>query len=254
MSAAIIGSTGLVGSHILSTCLQQADHSLPWSKIHTISRRQPKSSGAQLSAVVEPDTSRWSAALSAVTPTPDVVFSALGTTRAQAGGIAEQWKIDHDLNVELVKAAKASGVKDFVFISSTGIRGAVSGRVPYSKMKQGVEDAIEAAGFEHAVVLRPGLIMGDREVPHGGGPLMNSAVRAVGRWFGQGWADSMGQEAEVIARAAVAAAKLAREGKAPSKYWVIEQGEIVRLGRTEWKEGGGVAETQHGVGGKLGVE
>ncbi|OIW24901.1 NAD(P)-binding protein [Coniochaeta ligniaria NRRL 30616] len=233
MSAAIIGSTGLVGSYILSTCLAETS---PWTKIYTISRRQPKSAGPKLSAVVESDTTKWSAALSGISPAPEVVFSALGTTRAQAGGIAQQWKIDHDLNVELVKAAKAAGVKDFVFISSAGIRGALSGRVPYSKMKQGVEDAVQGAGFDHAVVLRPGLIMGDREVPHGGGPMMNSAVRTLGRWFGQGWQDSLGQEAEVIARAAVAAARLVKEGKAPGKYWVLEAADIVRLGRTEWKE------------------
>ena len=233
MSAAIIGSTGLVGSFILSTCLQDSS---PWSKVHTISRRTPKSSGAKLSAIVETDTAKWSSSLTAISPAPEVVFSALGTTRAQAGGIDAQRKIDQDLNVELVKAAKAAGVENFVFISSAGIRGAVSGMVPYSKMKQGVEDAIESAGFEHAVVLRPGLIIGDREVPHGGGPMMNGAARALGRWFGQGWQDSIGQEAEVIARAAVAAARLVREGKAPQKYWVIEAKDIVRLGRTEWKE------------------
>ncbi|KAH8904325.1 NAD(P)-binding protein [Coniochaeta sp. PMI_546] len=243
MSAAIIGSTGLVGSYILSTCLAETS---PWSKIHTISRRQPKSTGPKLSAIIESDTSKWSAALSAISPTPDVVFSALGTTRAQAGGIAEQWKIDHDLNVELVTAAKAAGVKDFVFISSAGIRGALSGRAPYSRMKQGVEDTIQGAGFEHAVILRPGLIMGDREVPHGGGPFMNSAVRTLGRLFGQGWQDSLGQEAEVIARAAVAAARLAKEGKAPEKFWVLGGADIVRLGRTEWNESDkGAADSRH---------
>lgn len=45
-----------------------------------------------------------------------------------------------------------------------------------------------------------------------------------------------GQDQKVIGRAAVAAAKLAQEGKAPSKYWVLEQADVVRLGRTEWKE------------------
>lgn len=233
MSAAIIGSTGLVGSYILSTCLAETS---PWSKIHTISRRQPKSSGPKLSAIIESDTTKWSAALSAISPAPEVVFSALGTTRAQAGGIAQQWKIDHDLNVELVKASKAAGVSSFVFISSAGTRGALSGRVPYSKMKQGVEDAIRDAEFEHAVVLRPGLILGDREKPHSGGPLLISAVKMLGRWFGRGWQDTLGQEAEVIAKAAVAAARLAKEGKAPSNYWVLEAADIVRLGRTEWKD------------------
>jgi uncharacterized protein YbjT (DUF2867 family) len=233
MSAAIIGSTGLVGSFILSICLSDAS---PWSEIHTISRRQPKSTGAKLSAAVEPDTTKWAATLSSLSPAPETVFSALGTTRAQAGGIDAQWKIDHDLNVELVKAAAAAGTKTFVFVSSTGIRGVLSNRLPYSRMKQGVEDAVRDAGFENAVVLRPGLIMGRREVEHTGGPLMNGIVRGLGRWIGQGVQDSLGQDAEVIARAAVAAARLAAQGKAPAKWWVLEAGDIVRLGRTEWKE------------------
>jgi hypothetical protein len=29
---------------------------------------------------------------------------------------------------------------------------------------------------------------------------------------------------------------MAEEGKAPSNYWVLEQADIVRLGRDEWKE------------------
>ena len=48
-------------------------------------------------------------------------------------------------------------------------------------------------------------------------------------------APAFAQDAEVIARAAVHAAKIAEEGKAPQKYWVLEQSDIVRLGRTEWK-------------------
>lgn len=40
----------------------------------------------------------------------------------------------------------------------------------------------------------------------------------------------------IIGRAAVAAARMAEEGKAPSKWWVVEQADIIRLGRDEWKE------------------
>ncbi len=29
---------------------------------------------------------------------------------------------------------------------------------------------------------------------------------------------------------------MVEEGKAPSKYWVVEQADIVKLGRDEWKE------------------
>jgi hypothetical protein len=29
---------------------------------------------------------------------------------------------------------------------------------------------------------------------------------------------------------------MVEEGKAPAKFWVLEQSDIVRLGRDEWKE------------------
>ena len=46
----------------------------------------------------------------------------------------------------------------------------------------------------------------------------------------------IGQHMEIIGRAAVAAARLVQEGKAPAKYWVLEQADVVKYGRSEWKE------------------
>lgn len=230
-TAALFGCTGLVGAQLLSTLLGAETI----TAVHTISRRQPKSESPKLNAIVDADSSQWVSKLSAISPPPAIVFSALGTTRAQAGGVAEQWKIDHDLNVELAKAARAAGVKTYLFVSSAGTRGFLSDRVPYSRMKIGVEDTVRDLGFDHAIILRPGLILGTREVAHTGGPLMNGAVRMLSG-ISQGLQDRFGQEAEVIARAAAHAAALAAEGKAPSKFWVVEQDDIVRLGRTEWKE------------------
>ncbi len=231
-SSLIIGSTGLVGSHILATLL--AGESA--NAVHTITRRAPKPTSPKLHSIVEADTTQWVSKLTSITPPPSTVISALGTTRAAAGGIANQWKIDHDLNVELARAAKEAGVRHFVFVSSAGTRGILANRVPYSQMKQGVEDSVKALEFETAIILRPAFILGQRETAQPGGDLAVSAVRGLGRWLGLGVQDRLGQEAEVIARAAVKAAKLAEEGKAPEKYWVLEQSDIVRLGRTEWKD------------------
>lgn len=160
-TAAIFGSTGAVGSKILETLL--AINQYP--SVKTISRRAPKAESPKLEAIVEADTSKWGSALSSLDPKPTIVFNAVGTTRAAAGGIQNQWKIDHDLVIENAKAAKEAGVKTFVFISASGTRGLLSGFVPYSKMKVGVEDAIRALDFEQAIILRPGLILGEREVP-----------------------------------------------------------------------------------------
>nr|P0C5D8.1 RecName: Full=Protein FMP52, mitochondrial; Flags: Precursor [Chaetomium globosum CBS 148.51] len=228
----VLGSTGVIGSGILATLL--ADSSI--SAVHTISRRAPKSTGPTLHATIEADTTQWGAKLAGIKPTPSTVYSGLGTTRQQAGGIANQWKIDHDLNVELAQAAKKAGVHSFVFISSAGSGGLLANYLPYSKMKKGVEETIKGLDFEQAIIVRPAIILAEREVPHQGAPLLIGATRALGRWFGLGLQDKLGQEGEVIARAAVHAAKIAAEGKAPSKYWVLESSDIVRLGRTEWKD------------------
>lgn len=230
-SAAVIGSTGLVGSNILSTLLATE----AYKPVHTITRRAPKANSPSLNAVVDADTSTWAAALTALSPGPRAVFSALGTTRAAAGGIANQWKIDHDLNVELARAAKAAGAKTFVFISSAGTRSWTSSSVPYSKMKNGVEDAVKELDFEHGIILKPGLILGPREDSRTAESLFQTAVKGLGR-LNQGVQDGLGQEADVIARAAVRAAQLADEGKAPSKYWIIEAADIIRLGRKEWED------------------
>lgn len=91
-TATVIGSTGLVGGFILSTILG-AD---AFKVVQTISRRAPKAESAKLAATIERDNTKWSATLASLQPKPDTVLSALGTTRADAGGIANQWKIDHD--------------------------------------------------------------------------------------------------------------------------------------------------------------
>lgn len=222
----IFGSTGLTGSHVLKTMLA-TDH-----PVTTISRRSPAAASPTLNALVEPETSKWAAALSALSPTPAAVISAVGTTRAAAGGLAEQWKIDHDLNVELARAAKEAGVKTFVFVSSAGTRGAVASSAPYSKMKNGVEDAIKDLGFESAVILKPGTIMGPREKARTVEGLWQGIVNGIGR-VAPGVKDALGQSAESIGAATAKAAQMAVEGKAPSKYWVIEAPEILKLGRDE---------------------
>ncbi|CAK7219314.1 Protein fmp52, mitochondrial [Sporothrix bragantina] len=242
ITSAIFGATGLVGAHIVTSLLTLD----AFGTVHTITRRAPKQASdaalsKKLDAIVEKDTELWVPKLNELLGSstdsktaPSTVFSALGTTRLAAGGIANQWKIDHDLNVEIARAAKAAGVKTFIFVSSAGTRSLMARYLPYSKMKNGVEDTIKELGFDQAIILQPGLILGDREVEHQGAGAFKALVNATGH-ISKGWHDSLGQEAEVIGRAAAHAALLASQGKAPSKYWVVDTTAIVKLGRDEWK-------------------
>jgi Predicted nucleoside-diphosphate-sugar epimerases len=183
-TAAVFGCTGAVGSQILATLLSTD----AVSSVKTISRRLPNAQSPKLQVIEEGDITKWGGMISSLSPKPSMVFNAVGTTRAAAGGIQNQWKIDHDSCVENAKAAKEAGVKMYVYISSGGTRNFLSRYAPYSKMKIGVEDAIKKLDFEHAIILRPGMIIG-RETSKA--PMLEKLVESL-KSLGQGVQDMIG--------------------------------------------------------------
>lgn len=158
----IYGSTGAVGSQILTTLLSAST----CTSLTTVSRHAPPIQNPKLQSIIEADTTRWGSLIATLTPTPSVIFNAVGTTFASAGSVAAQWAIDHDLCVENAKAAKSAGVKTYVYCSSAGTTSSLSpfALTPYAKMKRGVENTIKDLDFENAIILRPGMILG-RENP-----------------------------------------------------------------------------------------
>ena len=219
------------GSLIINTLL-----SLPSiTSVHALARREPSPTAAafpKMYPLVSPDTSEWPSKLSSIAPPPSILFSGLGTTRAAAGGVDNQRKIDYDLNLALAQAARIAGVKVYVLVSSNGAN-AASG-MAYPRMKGELEESVKGLGFDVTVILRPGLIVGDRQESRPAEAVVRGIAGLVGV-LGNALKDPWAQDANVIARAAVASGLQALEGKAPGKVWVVGQSDIVRMGRTEWK-------------------
>jgi uncharacterized protein YbjT (DUF2867 family) len=201
--------------------------------VHAYTRRDlpNPTSSSKLHALQSTDTATWPSLYPTAPPAP-LFLSALGTTRAAAGGPEAQRAIDHTLSVALAKAAKDAGATTYVLISS----GSASPKsaVPYSKMKGETEDAVRALGFAHTVILRPGLIVGTRSESRPAEAVFRGIAKALGK-VSNVLKDSWAQDAEVIARAAVRAGLDCVEGRREEGVWVLEQGDIIRLGRTEWK-------------------
>lgn len=160
-------------------------------------------------------------------------MSALGTTRAIAGGFDKQRKIDYDLNLELAKAAKAAGTKDYVLISSSGANSSSS--MGYVKMKGEIEDAVKALDFEHTVIVRPGLLVGERNDMRTAELVLRKVASFAGAVSGNKLKDFWAQDVDIIARAAVRAGLDCVEGRQTEKVRLVTQSDIVRMGRTEWK-------------------
>ncbi|EON68178.1 hypothetical protein W97_07327 [Coniosporium apollinis CBS 100218] len=227
-TAVLAGSTGLVGSNILQTLL--SDPSI--AHTHAYTRRPLPTTSPNLTPLLSADHSTWPS-LFPHPSGPSLFLSALGTTRANAGSFEAQHKIDVELNLSLARAAKDAGVQIYVLISSAGASS--SSFFPYPRMKAELEDAIKALGFEHTVILRPGLIVGDREdsrpAEWGVRKIAGLAGALTGGWGKDFWA----QDASVIARAGVRAGMECVEGRREKGVWVLGQGDIVRMGKEEKK-------------------
>ncbi|MCJ1351343.1 MAG: Protein fmp52, mitochondrial [Icmadophila ericetorum] len=228
-SAAVVGCTGLVGKEILKTLLE-----IPVKpEVYAIARRALPSDGSpKLKSKISIDTSTWTSYFKEMSPTPDAFFSGLGTTRGQAGSFVAQRAIDHDLNVELAKAAKDAGVKVYILISSSGA--SASSLVPYTKMKGETENAVKEMGFPYTIIVRPGLLVGDREDSRPAESIVRGIAKGLGS-LSKGLVDFWAQDGDVIGKATVNAAMQCIEGKRPAGLWEIGQSDIIRLGRTEWK-------------------
>lgn len=158
MSCLIFGSTGLCGKAILAN----SERSSYFSAITTISRRSA-TSPLSVKQIVEPDSSKYGALV--LQEKPKTVFSALATTRGAAGSAEKFVEIDYGINIEIAKAAKEAGVDTFVLITSMGA--SALSRFLYLKTKGRLEDDVIALKFPRTIILRPGVLLGQREKPKG---------------------------------------------------------------------------------------
>jgi uncharacterized protein YbjT (DUF2867 family) len=149
MKIAIVGGSGLVGSHLLDLLGQSATH-----EVHAILRRTVADRPKLTQHVAQ--TAAWPATIAALQP--DIFVATLGTTIGQAGSQAAFAAIDKTL---LLDCASASGARQAIVVSSVGAGG--SGF--YLKTKGEAEAGLKALSFDRLDILRPGLLLGQRSGP-----------------------------------------------------------------------------------------
>jgi uncharacterized protein YbjT (DUF2867 family) len=150
--AIVAGATGMVGKEILEGLL--ADQTV--AVVHSLGRRAPAIRHPKLTAHVVD-----LAALPSLPPA-DEVYLAVGTTIKIAGSQAAFRVVDHDANLAVATAALAAGVRKAGLVSAMGANS--SSRIFYSRVKGELEDALSRLPFEGAVIARPSMLVGNREV------------------------------------------------------------------------------------------
>lgn len=178
MNTLVLGATGLCGNFMLKYAITAKEV----NKVFTITRSPLPAQQAEdpkVTSFQEKDNAKWGDIIkNDITDNIDVVLTGLATTKA-VGGAEFQYSIDHDLNIELAKVAKDRGCKTLVVVSTMGAN--KDSRLFYPRMKGEIERDMIALGFDKTIILRPGILLGDRGREHTG--FGNGAASAVGGWF-----------------------------------------------------------------------
>lgn len=217
--ALVLGATGLVGAELVRQLLDDPDV----ARVTTLVRR---SSGQQHPKLDERVVD-FEALLDVARPYApreglevDVVFSAIGTTRKQAGSLEAQRRVDYELPLGVARLARAWGAHTLALVSSTGA--SERSLSAYLRMKGELDRDVQALGYERVRIARPGMLDGERAEAR---PMERLGIKVM-RVLGRGpLASQRPITAGEVARAMRRAAREAEPG-----VRVLEARELFTLG------------------------
>jgi len=201
---AITGATGFVGSHLARALLTRGD------RVRALART-PSPGLAEAGAEIIPGSLADDDALRRLVEGAQVVHHVAGAIAAPSE--ADFMRINADGTARLAEAARAAGVRRFVYVSSIAVSGpSARGKpmdeagparpvTPYGRSKQAGEEAVVASGVSFTIV-RPPVVYGPRD----------KSVLRVFRLARRGYAPLLGdglQELNLIFAADLARALLA---------------------------------------------
>jgi uncharacterized protein YbjT (DUF2867 family) len=152
--AAIIGSSGLVGKHLVTELIKEESI----DELRLFVRTPSKVAFSDNTTVCVTDFSdieEWSTDWSF-----DVLFCCIGTTRKKTPNLSEYKAIDYGITKRVAEWAKKSGCKEVHLISS--VAADAQSKNFYLKIKGETEQALTTMGFTSLQIYRPGMLIGSR--------------------------------------------------------------------------------------------
>lgn len=152
-TALVIGSTGLIGSHLLNILLESNEY----SKVIAFTKRDLGIKNSKLvQHIIDFDQSETYSQLIV----GDDFFCTIGTTIKKAGSQKEFRKVDFEYPKQFASFALQNNVTQFLIISSLGANASSSNF--YLKTKGEIQEYLKATDFESVAILQPSLLLGDR--------------------------------------------------------------------------------------------
>jgi uncharacterized protein YbjT (DUF2867 family) len=194
MTVLLLGASGLVGSHCLRLLLSDGRV----DRVIAVVRKPVDVTHSKLiQTIVDFDKlDKYAAEIRA-----DAVISTLGTTLRKAGSSAKFTKVDYEYQLKVAEIARRNGAVTFILLSSLGAD--KKSMVLYTKVKGEVEDAISKLGYEKVIILRPSILLGEREESRAGEAIIQWVAKQMPFLFSGPLSKYKGIPAETVAAAMV---------------------------------------------------
>ena len=153
--AIVVGATGLVGSHLLDLLLKDSGY----EKVTVITRRDTGILNPKLEQIViqldKLDTVKPDLFKSAI------IFCTLGTTIKIAKTKENFELVDYHYPLNLGRLAKSYGADRMLIVTAMGSN--AKSRFYYNRVKGKVEEELQKLGLPSLHILRPSLLLGERQ-------------------------------------------------------------------------------------------
>ena len=159
LHALVIGATGATGQEIVKLLLKDSN----FSKVSVFVRRKIYINHEKL-AIHIINFSRLKKYSSLVKG--DILFSALGTTKKEAGGKEKQFLVDYTYQYEFAKMASENCVCHYSLVSSIGAN--KNSFFFYPKIKGALEDSVKSLNFGKIQIFQPPSLIRQPELMRSG--------------------------------------------------------------------------------------
>jgi uncharacterized protein YbjT (DUF2867 family) len=202
-NALIVGSSGLIGNHLLQMLLVDSSY----AKVFSLVRKASGFNHPHLEEIVldfnkiDEFSSQFQV---------EDVYCCLGTTMKKAGSKEAFKKVDLIFPVKIAEWAKNHGSKQFFLVSAVGAS-ARSG-IFYNQVKGELEEYLKKMHFEALHIFQPSLLLGDRKEKRLGEDLSKLVFPVISQFFVGKWSKYKSIDGKQVAAAMLGKSKEGAKG------------------------------------------
>jgi len=150
LHALVLGASGATGRELVQLLLDESN----FNQVSIFVRTAPKTSDEKLK-IYKIDFTKLIEYKDLIKG--DILFSALGTTKKDAGGKKEQYLVDYTYQYEFAKLASDNGVVSYSLVSSTGAN--AKSLFFYPRIKGALEEAVKKLNFKKIDIFQPPMLI-----------------------------------------------------------------------------------------------